>query len=72
MCNLIFIFQKGKDVSNAILHFQALIILAVLMGLCYAEYIYLDSVCFQMPNNSLVSGSAGVHIAAIPSLQQYW
>lgn len=72
MYSLVFIFPKAKDVSNGILHSQALISLDVLMGLCYAEYICLDSVCFQMPSNSLIGGSTGVRIAVIPYLQQYW
>lgn len=69
MCSLVLIFQKGKVLSNGVLHSQALISLDVLMGLCNAEYICLDSVCFQIPNNSLISGSTGVCVAVTPCLQ---
>lgn len=39
MCGLVFLFQKRKDLSNVILHSEALISLDVLMRLCYIEYI---------------------------------
>lgn len=71
VCELIFVFQRGKDIPNVILHSQSLIRLDIFIGLCYAEYIHVDSVCFQVTNNSSISDSAVVYIAPIPCLQQY-